>query len=54
MSSNLNLPILNTELALNLVRLVARCQATIFITEAVVRTFLASFELQALFKKPIT
>ena len=54
MSSNLHLLILYTDLALYLVGLVARCQAPIIITEAVVRTFLAAFVLQAVLKKAMS
>jgi hypothetical protein len=53
MSSNLHLPILHTELALYLIGLIARCQTAIFITKAVLRTYLAPFVLQAIFKKTI-
>jgi hypothetical protein len=54
MSSNLHLPILHTELTLYLIGLVTRDQAAFIITEAAVRTFLATFVLEALLKKVIS
>jgi hypothetical protein len=54
MSSDLHLLIFHTVLALFLVGLVTRDQATTFVAVAVVRTFLATFVLQALLKKSIS
>lgn len=54
MSSKYHLLIFHTVLALFLVGLVTRDQAAFIITESVVRTFLATFVLQALLKKAIS
>ena len=53
-SSDLHLLIFNTVLTLYLVGLLTGCQVTTFITETMVRTFLAAFVLQALLKKAIS